>query len=74
MVFEAWLCLSLEDKMADLDEWASQFGRSRADLAQQWLQPYSSECLAPSDALIPEVALFRSDLALLRPMIELWKK
>ena len=72
-IFEDWLRLSLEDKLADLDVWASRFGTTRAALARQWLQPQAVHELEPQ-APAPEIALFRSDLELLLPVILAWER
>lgn len=73
-MFEEWLRLSPEEKLADLDEWASQFRTSRAELARQWLPPQSIHDLEPHGTGAPEIALFRSDLQLLLPVILAWER
>ena len=74
VIFEKWLCLTLEEKLADLDEWASQFRTSRAELARQWRQPRAIHDLEPESAEAPEIALFRSDLKLLLQVILGWER
>jgi hypothetical protein len=73
LVFEDWLCLSLEQKLADLEEWASRLGRPRADMARDWLQPRPLACLLPPGVMAPERDLFRYDLELLLPINLAWE-
>ena len=61
-IFEEWLGLYLEDKMADLEAYASGRGESVANIAQRWLSPDQRDYLVPSVALPPEKRLFQIDV------------
>ncbi len=71
-VFEEWLALSVERKLAGLEYWASHVGTPRVDLACEWLQGRSQDRLVPRRALGSQTLLFRSDMALLLPIIFVW--
>jgi len=68
-IFADWLSLSLEQKLADLEECASLWGMRTVDVAHDWLTPPKSDMLIPLGALAPEVELFHSDLQLLLPIV-----
>jgi hypothetical protein len=69
LIFEDWLSLSLEQKMADLEECAAAQGRSVQDLAQERFELHALECLIPQGVQAPEVELFGSDAVLLLRLI-----
>ena len=60
-IFEDWLCLGLEDKLADLEAYASGLGEAVGSVANQWLSLDQRDYLVPRDALPPEKRLFQSD-------------
>ena len=64
-IFEDWLGLSLEDKLADLESYAVDQGVAMANIAYQWLSLERRDCLVPRGALPPEKRLFQSDVELL---------
>jgi|SRR5579862_1176163 len=71
-VFEEWLALSVERKLAGLEYWARHVETPRADLAGEWLQGRSQDRLVPRRALGSQTLLFRSDMALLLPITFVW--
>jgi hypothetical protein len=64
-VFEDWLGLALEEKMADLEAYASGRGETLADIAYQWLVPERRAGLVPGGVFPPEKLLFYSDVEML---------
>lgn len=64
-IFEDWLGLSLEDKLADLEAYASGRSETVANIDDQWRRPERRNCLVPAGALPPEKQLFQSDLEIL---------
>ena len=68
-IFADWLSLSLEQKLADLEECASLWGQPVADVASDWFAPQKRQSLIPFGALTREVELFESDLELLLPIV-----
>jgi hypothetical protein len=64
-IFEDWLGLALEDKLADLESYAAGRGVAMADIAHQWLFPERRDCLVPRGALPPEKRLFHGDVEML---------
>src|SRR5579871_490443 len=69
VAFEEWLSLTLEQKLADLEDWASTLGVPRAELAGKWLQPEAASLLVPRGVMPPELGLFHNDLEILRTII-----
>jgi|SRR5579862_2840829 len=63
--FQDWLALNLEEKLADLEYYASREGKPLADAANEWFAPTLLARLIPRRAQAPEVRLFRSDVQLL---------
>jgi hypothetical protein len=68
-IFADWLSLSLEQKLADLEECALLWGLRVVDVAHDWLTPPKRDTLIPLGALAPEVELFHCDLELLLPIV-----
>lgn len=64
-IFEDWLGMALEDKLADLESYAAGRGMAMADIAHQWLFPERRDCLVPRGALPPEKRLFQGDVEML---------
>jgi hypothetical protein len=64
-IFEDWLGLALDDKLADLEFFAAGRGVAMADIAHQWLFPERCDCLVPRGALPPEKRLFHGDVEML---------
>ena len=64
-IFEDWLALALEEKLADLEAYASGRGEDMAEIAYQWLVPERRADLVPRGAFPPEKLLFHSDVEML---------
>jgi hypothetical protein len=63
-VFEAWLCLSLEEQAADLAEHLWQHLENRGEPLRKWMQEVPGLKLVPRGTLEAQQELFRSDLEL----------
>jgi len=61
-IFEDWLGLSLEDKLADLEYYATCRREAVASIAHEWLSPDQRDYLVPCGALPPEKRLFQGDV------------
>lgn len=68
-IFEDWLCMSLERKLADLEEYSSRQDRSLVEVALGWFDPISAQRLIPRGAQAPEIRLFQNDVELLLRII-----
>jgi hypothetical protein len=64
-IFEEWLGLALEEKLADLEAYALGRGEAMVDIAHQWFVPERRAGLVPHGAFPPEKLLFQSDVELL---------
>jgi len=64
-IFEDWLSLALEEKLTDLEAYASGRREDMADIAYQWLVPERRAGLVPRGAFPPEKLCFHSDVEML---------
>ena len=62
LIFEDWLRLTLEEKLADLQDYALRHGWTIGRVAQEWLLPVPAARLVPRGAQPPEVRLFWLDV------------
>ena len=60
-IFENWLALGLDDKLVDLEAYASGRGEAAASVANRWLSLDQRDYLVPCGALPPEKRLFHLD-------------
>lgn len=67
-VLENWLCLKLRDKIADLDAFAADQGRSAIEILRHWIQPRCHQRLIPAAALRLR-GLFELELEILLPIV-----
>jgi len=63
-IFEEWLSLPLEDKVADLQAYVPRSARMTSILSG-WLIPERRDCLVPRDTVAPAKRLFDSDAEVL---------
>jgi hypothetical protein len=63
--FEGWLCLTLADKLADIEVYASDRQETVVQIASRWLSMGKRDRLVPRGVLPPERRLFESDVNLL---------
>ena len=63
-VFNAWLCLSLEEQAADLAEYLWKLLPDQGQPLRKWMQEVPYLQLIPRGALQAQQQLFRSDLEL----------
>lgn len=61
-VFEDWLCLSLQQEMAELESFASSQGISSSTLFRTWAREKSYERLLPPGAMPFQRRLFLADM------------
>jgi hypothetical protein len=68
--FQDWLGLSLEDKLRDLEAYASGRSEAVSDVAYYWLLPDRRVGLVPRGALPPESQMFDSDVEMLLMILD----
>lgn len=69
-IFEEWLALALEDKLVDLEAYATGRGEGMADIAYQWLLRERRDSLVPRNALLPQKQMFDSDAEILLTILD----
>jgi hypothetical protein len=61
-IFDAWLCLSLQQQALELDRHVSNQEPPRRAVLGEWTQQKSYQRLIPPDAMQPERELFVTDM------------
>ncbi len=68
-IFDEWLCLSTEDRLDDLESYASMRNLSLGQVAGQWLVAGRRDCLVPRGVIAPEKRLFEAHAEVLLTLI-----
>jgi hypothetical protein len=68
-VFERWLCLTLQDKLADLDVCAENRGLSVLEVIRPWMARGCRQNLIPAAACQPQQDLFELEFEILLPIV-----
>ena len=61
-IFEAWLCLSLEEQAADVAAYLWRHLENQDGALHEWRQQFQHMALVPSDAMDSQRELFHSNL------------